>query len=213
MSSRHRGTGKRTIKSAGEIGNGVLSLSVLILRSRLSLAAENLFLRKQLAFYEERGVRPSRLSDPARLCLVLLSHLFNWHPVLKVVKPATFIGWHRNAFPLFWKWKIAADGKACSSSRDASVDSEDSIGEPDVGASADCSGITALGWYPIVALNGRQVHAHGRNETRGRRRISDLANLSAEPCQTDCCVRFFHDCHGFAEGVLRVHCDGACKPA
>jgi hypothetical protein len=80
MSSRHRGTGKRTIKSAGEIGNGVLSLSVLILRSRLSLAAENLFLRKQLAFYEERGVRPSRLSDPARLCLVLLSHLFNWHP-------------------------------------------------------------------------------------------------------------------------------------
>jgi putative transposase len=77
----------------------------------LSLAAENLFLRKQLAFYEERGVRPRRLSDPVRLCLVLLAHLFHWHPVLKVVKPATFIGWHRNAFRLFWKWKSRPPGR------------------------------------------------------------------------------------------------------
>jgi hypothetical protein len=77
----------------------------------LSLAAENLFLRKQLAFYEERGVRPRRLSDPVRLCLVLLAHLFDWHPVLKVVKPATFIGWHRNAFRLFWKWKSRPAGR------------------------------------------------------------------------------------------------------
>jgi putative transposase len=111
MSSRRGGAGKRTVRSAGGIGNGVLSLSVLILRSRLSLAAENLFLRKQLAFYEERGVRPRRLSDPVRLCLVLLSRLFDWHPVLKVVKPATFIGWHRNAFCLFWRWKSRPTGR------------------------------------------------------------------------------------------------------
>jgi transposase InsO family protein len=89
----------------------VLSLSGLIVRPKLSLAAENLFLRKQLAFYEERGVRPRRLSDPVRLCLVLLAHLFDWHPVLKVVKPATFIGWHRNAFRLFWKWKSRPAGR------------------------------------------------------------------------------------------------------
>jgi hypothetical protein len=56
MRSRGSGAGKRTVRSAGEIRNSVLSLSVLILRSKLSLAAENLFLRKQLAFYEERGV-------------------------------------------------------------------------------------------------------------------------------------------------------------
>lgn len=30
----------------------------LVLRSRTSLAAENLFLRKQLAFYQERKVKP-----------------------------------------------------------------------------------------------------------------------------------------------------------
>jgi putative transposase len=75
------------------------------------IAAKNLFLRKQLASYEERGVRPQRLSDPVRLCLVLLSYLFDWHPVLKVVKPATLIHSHRNAFRLFWKWKSRPTGR------------------------------------------------------------------------------------------------------
>ena len=42
-------------------------------RSRTSLAAENLFLRKQLAFYEERKVKPRRADNPNRLSLVLLS--------------------------------------------------------------------------------------------------------------------------------------------
>ena len=74
MKARPRnGAGKRTVNSVGEIGHGVLSLSELIVRPKLSLAAENFFLRKQLMFYEERGVRPHRLSDTARLCLVLLS--------------------------------------------------------------------------------------------------------------------------------------------
>jgi hypothetical protein len=91
MSSGRSAAGK-SISSAVQIGNDVLSLSRLIARPKLSLAAENLFLHKQLAFYEERGVRSRRLSDPVRLCLVLLSRLFDWHPVLKVVEPATFIG-------------------------------------------------------------------------------------------------------------------------
>jgi len=103
--------GKGSIESVVEIASNALSLSGLMVRSKLSLAAENLFLRKHLAFYEERGVGPRRLSDPVRLCLVLLSHLFDWHPVLKVVKPATLIHWHRNAFRLFWKWKSRPTGR------------------------------------------------------------------------------------------------------
>jgi Phage lysozyme len=35
----------------------------LLLRSRTALSAEILFLRKQLAFYEERQVQPRRLND------------------------------------------------------------------------------------------------------------------------------------------------------
>ena len=40
---------------------------VLSLRSQSSLAAENLFLRKQLGFYEERSIRPRRTSPPAQV--------------------------------------------------------------------------------------------------------------------------------------------------
>jgi hypothetical protein len=41
--------------------------------SRIALAAENLFLRKQLALYRERRVKRRRASDPLRLTLGLLA--------------------------------------------------------------------------------------------------------------------------------------------
>jgi len=75
------------------------------LHSRTSLVAENLFLRKQLAFYQERNTRSRRLTDSARVCLVLLSRWFDWRSALVVVNPETLIGWHRRAFQLFWGWK------------------------------------------------------------------------------------------------------------
>lgn len=81
------------------------SLVRLSLRSRTALIAENLFLRKQLAFYQERQIQPRRLTNAARLWLVFWSRFFVWRSALLVVKPATLIGWHRRAFRLFWKWK------------------------------------------------------------------------------------------------------------
>lgn len=75
------------------------------IRSRTALIAENLFLRKQLAFYQERQIPPRRLTNAARLWLVFWSRFFAWRSALLVVKPATLIGWHRKAFRLFWKWK------------------------------------------------------------------------------------------------------------
>jgi putative transposase len=74
-------------------------------RSRTSLVAENLFLRKQLAFYREHQVKPRPLTDAARLSLVLWSRLFDWRNALMIVKPETLIGWHRKGFKLFWRWK------------------------------------------------------------------------------------------------------------
>jgi len=69
------------------------------LRSRTSLAAENLFLRKQLAFYQERKVKPRRADNPTRVTLVLLSRWFNWRGALIVVRPRTLVTWHRKGFP------------------------------------------------------------------------------------------------------------------
>jgi putative transposase len=76
-----------------------------LLRPRIALAAENLFLRKQLAFYQERTVKPRRLNDSARLSLLFWSRWFDWQNALVVVKPETFIGWHKRAFQIFWRWK------------------------------------------------------------------------------------------------------------
>lgn len=75
------------------------------LRSRTSLTAENLFLRKQLAFYREHKVKPKPLTDAARLTLVLWSRLCDWKSALVIVKPDTLIGWHRKRFKLFWRRK------------------------------------------------------------------------------------------------------------
>ena len=62
----------------------------LLFRSRTALSAEVLFLRKQLAFYEERQVQPRRLNDSARVCLVLWSRLCNWKEALvRLARQAT----------------------------------------------------------------------------------------------------------------------------
>ena len=55
---------------------------VLSLRSESSLAAENLFLRKQLGFYRERKIKPRRTSPSAQVTLILLSRWFNWRSAL-----------------------------------------------------------------------------------------------------------------------------------
>ena len=89
------------------VADGLLFFRLLF-RSRTALSGEILFLRKQLAFYEERQVRPRRLNDSARFSLVLWSRLCNWKGALVIVKPETLIGWHRKGFQLFWKWKSQA---------------------------------------------------------------------------------------------------------
>jgi transposase InsO family protein len=76
-----------------------------ISRSRVALSAENLFLRKQLAYYQDHQVRPRRLSDASRLSLLIWSRFFDWKAALVVVKTATFIRWHRKGFKLYWRWK------------------------------------------------------------------------------------------------------------
>jgi len=81
------------------------SLIRVSLRSRAALIAENLFLRKQLAFCQERELRPRRLTNAGRLWLVFWSRFFDCRTALPVVKPATLIGWHRKTFRLFWRWK------------------------------------------------------------------------------------------------------------
>jgi transposase InsO family protein len=69
----------------------LISWCGLALRPRRSLEAEILFLRRQLALYVERGVKPRRIDTATRLSLAFLSRWFAWRSALVVVRPETLI--------------------------------------------------------------------------------------------------------------------------
>ena len=60
-----------------------------------AVAAENLFLRKQLGLFVERNIKPRRATDAIRFTLARLSRWFDWREALIVVEPDTLIRWHR----------------------------------------------------------------------------------------------------------------------
>jgi putative transposase len=70
---------------------GIVPLAV---RRQGALAAEILMLRRQLAMYVERGVKPRRVDPVTRVSLALLSRFFNWRDALVVLRPETMIRWH-----------------------------------------------------------------------------------------------------------------------
>jgi transposase InsO family protein len=85
-----------------------LKLAALFLRPASEIRAENLALRKQLAAYIERGVRPRRLHHAGRVSLSVLSRLFGWRDAIVIVRPSTVIRWHRLGWRIFWRWKSRA---------------------------------------------------------------------------------------------------------
>jgi putative transposase len=63
-----------------------------LLTDRLSLAAENLAMRQQLAAYERTAKRP-KLRARDRVFWVWLSRLWSdWRSALVIVQPATVVG-------------------------------------------------------------------------------------------------------------------------
>ena len=83
----------------------------LALKSHAALAAENLFLRKQLALYQERKVKRRATSVAVRWTMTALSRLFAWRDALVIVKPDTLLSWQREAFRVFWRWKSRPSGR------------------------------------------------------------------------------------------------------
>ena len=78
---------------------------MLLARSDESVRAENLVLRRQLAKFIERGIRPARMDAATRISLAVLTRLFDWRGAVVVVQPATIVHWHRAGWRLFWRRK------------------------------------------------------------------------------------------------------------
>ena len=77
----------------------------LLLCSSAAIRAENLVLRKQLAQYIERGIKPRRVDSVTRISLALLTRLFDWRNAIVIVRSKTIICWHRAGWRLFWRFK------------------------------------------------------------------------------------------------------------
>src|ERR1700740_1622322 len=83
----------------------LVRLASLAARSQSALAAENLFLRKQLALFQEREIKPGRADDSTRWMMVTLSRMFPWRDALVNVKADPLLRWPRQGCRLFWRWK------------------------------------------------------------------------------------------------------------
>ena len=77
----------------------------LLFVSRDTLVAENLFLRRQLALYKERGIKPRHADAATRVSLAVLSRLFDWRDSPVFVRPKTLERWCRAGWSLFWRYK------------------------------------------------------------------------------------------------------------
>jgi putative transposase len=82
-------------RAINEIVSDVLTLGRLFLRSATAIRAENLVLRRQLALYIERGIKPRRVDHVTRVSLSVFSRLFNWRDGIVIVRPVD----HRSLAP------------------------------------------------------------------------------------------------------------------
>jgi putative transposase len=83
----------------------VVGLAVLAIRPQWSLEAENLVLRRHLALFKERGVKPQRIDAATRVSLAFLSRLCDWRSCLMVVRPETVVRWHQAGWRLVWRYR------------------------------------------------------------------------------------------------------------
>jgi hypothetical protein len=79
------------IRTIFDVFLDVLTFVGLCFRPTATIAAENLFLRKQLGLFVERKVKPRRATDAIRYTLARLSRVFDWRNALTIVKPDTLI--------------------------------------------------------------------------------------------------------------------------
>ena len=133
------------LRTTSRLLEDLLAFVRLGLTSRAQLAAENLFLRKQLALYQERRTKPRRPDPATRVALVLLSRWLDWRSMLTVVQA-------RHAHPLAPPGLAAVLAveiparPAADSGRPAAADRHDGPREPDLGRRTHRGRTAAESW-------------------------------------------------------------------
>jgi len=178
------------------------------LQPQCRLAAESLFLRKQLALYLERQVKPRRAKAATRLTLVLLSRLFVWREVLTVVKPETLIRWHRQGVRMFWRWKSKPRGRPRVPSELQKLIAEMADDNPTWGEECIAAELLLKLGDPDLTADGPPLCAT-RSGTSARRLLSALDDVCPQPCPRDSSLRFFRHRNGPLSGAVRLRGHGS----
>ena len=127
--SRSRAAVRTVMRIAGD----VLWLVSAAVRSHAQLAAENLFLRKQLALYVERQAKPRRADDATRMALVMLSRLIEWRRPVDRRQAGHAHPMASKGFPVVLALEIKTARPAAIAGRPATADRGHGDGESHVG--------------------------------------------------------------------------------
>jgi putative transposase len=85
----------------------MLAVLASLLKSRAALQLENVALRHQIGVFQRSAKKRLWLNRSDRLLWIWLSRVWTeWRSALVIVKPETVIAWQRQAFRIFWIWKV-----------------------------------------------------------------------------------------------------------
>jgi hypothetical protein len=110
----------------------LVRLVSLAANSHNAMAAENLFLRKQLAMFRERKFKPRRADDATRWMMAALSRMFPWGNSLVNVKPDTLIPMAAKRISVVLALEVQTKGKTSLAQGPPAVDLGDGCGQPDL---------------------------------------------------------------------------------
>ena len=123
-----------------------------------TIEAENLVLRRQLALFKERGMKPRRIDAATRASLALLSRLCDWRSCLVVVRSGNRVALAPSRMAAILALQVAT-GTPTDSAGTAPTDPTHGHGQSAVGRGADCQRIAAEARFAGLPADGTQVHA------------------------------------------------------
>jgi hypothetical protein len=110
-----------------------LSFCAALFRTRTALAAENLFLRKQLALFQEREKRAKPTAAADRFVFSKLARFFDWPQRIGHRQTSHVDRLASSCFPETLAFEVETSREAASLSRGETLDPPDGSREPDLG--------------------------------------------------------------------------------
>ncbi len=191
-----------------------IDLSRLIafgLRSRRALAAENLFLRKQMALFQERKIKPRRADDSTRWMMATLIRMFQWRDALWNVKPDTLNFWHRKGFRLFWRGKSKPTGRPSLPNELRQLIREMAAGNATWGEERIANELKLKLGIRRIASQCRKVPARRWTGSHARSEAA-VADFRPQPCPGDRGVRLLRCGHRHVPNSVRIRRHGSGHP-